>query len=186
MAWVSDSLDPPCAWRPVPRPSFVPYVNPLNAKTTLFQLCWYGQRVSGEDQAGLRAAVRAAVRQAVGPIAIARLLTNHIQGIASGNHLVGGNVMCTLLTRDGVTPGDPSMRSALIPLDPDAPNADRFRPFQDFDGKPCFLYIPATSGALVHYGPMSVCKGIAVGGVMFRPTEAMNDLPSGIHSRRIS
>ena len=70
------------------------------------------------------------------------------------------------------------MRSALIPLDPDAPNADRFRPFQDFNVK----LSSSNSGdlrALVDDGPMSVCKGIAVGGVMFRRTEAMNDLPSG-------
>lgn len=143
------------------------------------EIAWYGQRVSPERQTRLRRLIQSGLDHGSGPIAVARLMTQLIQEIAASNRAVGNNVMCMVLTRDGVTPGNPSIRSQPIPLDPSAPHADRFRVFGDYGGEPTCLYVPGTPEAILFYGPMSVCKDIAVWAGMVGPTAAMSPLPSG-------
>lgn len=178
LAWVSDSLDPPHAWRPRARPAFASYVRPLPSQQA-FEVASYGQRLPREHQAELRRSVRQVLEHASGPLAIARLVTEVIQDVAQSNPAVGTNVMCMILTRGGVTPGNPSIRSLPIPLDPNAPTADRFRAFSDYRGEPTCTYVPGSPDAIVFDGPMAVCEGVKVGGAVFGPAEAVAQLRTG-------
>ncbi|HUZ69250.1 MAG TPA: hypothetical protein VMU65_06010 [Candidatus Saccharimonadales bacterium] len=178
LAWVSDSLDPPHAWRARPRTAFAAHISHLPADRS-FAIASYGQRLPAEGLAELRRAVQRVLDHGSGPIAVARLTTELIQAVAATNQAVGDNVMCMILTRDGVTPGNPSIRTLPIPLVPGASHADRFRVFNDYAGEPICTYIPGNPEAVLFYGPMSVCKDVAMWAGAFGPTQALASLPSG-------
>lgn len=172
LGWVSNFLDPPSNPRRQLRPEFACFTA-LIPDGSPFELAFYGQHVDQRRRQALERSVREVVQRDGRPISVARLLIELIQEISKSNKTVGPNVMCTFLTRDGITPGDPSIRSQPIPLDPAAPQADRFRMFSDYDGKPTCVYVPGQPEALLFHGPVSVCKDVSISAGMFGPTDAV-------------
>ena len=97
LAWISDSLDPPHAWRPRPRTAFAAHIIYLPAGRA-FDVATYGQRIPTEQHAVFRRSVQRVLEHRSGPVAVARLATELIQEVATGNHAVGKNIMCMILT----------------------------------------------------------------------------------------
>lgn len=119
--------------------------------------------------------VSRAVDRDAGAMACVRLLVDATREVARQNTAVGPNVMCVILRREHLSPGDPSVASEPIPLDPTVPDIDRFRERPSPAGI-SWMYVPASTARLVHHGPVLACGDMMMKGMVFGRTD---DLPNG-------
>jgi hypothetical protein len=73
--------------------------------------------------------------------------------------------MVTILTKQGWTPGNPSIFSGLIPLR-EISEAAHFRAPLERPLRPTYIYSPSPSAAGVYHGPVVVCAGWMFKGLM--------------------
>lgn len=170
--WISNFFEPPDRWLGKAAERFSFSIVQLKPETSA-EIVAFGQALPKGQEASLRRDIQGAVEHSAGPFSVARLIVRAIRAAAEGNPAVGKNVMCMVLNRDGLQPGNPSIRSAVTPLNPTAAETEHFRGVCDDDNSPLFLYMPSEVEAGVYFMPVSVCHQVAVAGGASGPAERM-------------
>jgi hypothetical protein len=177
VSWISNFFEPPDRWLGSAAPRFSFSVAQLRPDI-LAEIAVFGQALPFGEEDQLRRAVHEAVEHSAGPLAVARLLIRAVRSASERNAAVGKNVMCVVLNRTGLRPGNPSIRTSVIPLNPSAPESEYFRRMSDDDDSPLCLYMPADTEARVYFMPVGVCHEMVIAGGAFGPAEEMEEFKS--------
>lgn len=124
------------------------YELPLGQPYLLFEC---GQSLTKMGRIRLERNVRRLLDRDVCAHAAARILAREVREISNTNAAVGGNVMCTVLPRGGIRPGNPNVRGGLIPIVRELMSeADFFRYPRGERDSPSFVYSPLDPKDAIH------------------------------------
>jgi hypothetical protein len=131
-----------------------------------FVLRTAGALVLGQIERSLLRSLRKCFEHRCGPHAVGRILMRAVRDVSYLDQTVGSNIMVSILTRDGLTPGNPSFSSVPIPLR-DASELTDFVAPRERPLRPQYIYSPHPSARLVYHGPARVCAGWMLKGLKF-------------------
>jgi hypothetical protein len=136
-----------------------------------------GQRLRKREYDDLDRKIRRCVEHRTSAFPVALAMVRTVRAVAERNPLVGANLMCMVIPRSAVTPGDASFQSALVPLYEEyADESQLFRSLEAYKGDKLFFYFPDPKSGFepVYQFPYSACAGVEIKGGAFGPTGHMN------------
>ena len=175
---VSNFFDDRRGWLPVAEREFRQSGCTLGERMP-FMLFQAPSQMSRNQLVKLDRMVRRCVKAQASPYAFARLLCRAIRDVHdAGNASVGRNVMCTIVTEQGLADSNPSHRGGSWPLNPGAKEPDYFRHAtgdDPFEVGLAYIYLPGSPDDRIHYGPSSCCVGRQFRGTVMQPVVAAGD-----------
>ena len=135
-----------------------------------------GQSFNGKERVSLERDLRRCIDRVSQPESVARLLARAIRNVALHNPRVGPNVMCTMVRRARVLEPPGNFTSGAIPVKNTSglpAEVDYFRRMKDSHAQ--YIYSPGDPSALLYYGPNWASNGLMVQGILFGPSEIVNN-----------
>jgi hypothetical protein len=171
MVLSSNFFQPPGNWLSLAERK-LSWVQRILARGQSHSLFPTGQRLTRPEYDDLDRRIRRYVEHETSAFPVALAMVRAVRAVAQRNPLVGKNLMCMVIPRSGVTPGDARFESALVPLsDEHADESQLFRPLEAYKDRKLFFYSPESGFDPVYQGPYSACAGMEIKDVVFGPSD---------------